>query len=115
MSFNLLDRIAKADNLKSVDAIKKSVEAGTIPGFIGWGMINQLVQDAEEAKSLAQGAPTSTVVDQIDQKAQVLNQPQQPMPYQNGCYRAPSNSNSRSPTKPNAYPSKGTRTLCRAK
>ena len=74
---SLLGNIATADKLKSVDAIKQSVAAGTIPGFIGWGMINKLVQDAEQAKAFAGGAPNSTVVQQVDQKAEALTHPQQ--------------------------------------
>lgn len=79
---NLLSRIARADDLNSVDALTASVRSGTIPAFIGVPMIAELVKNQKEAQALQQGAPTSTVADQIMQQAQALNQPQQPMPQQ---------------------------------
>lgn len=82
---DLLSRIAKADDINSVDALTASVRNGTIPAFIGVPMIAELVKNQKEAQALGQGAPTSTVTDQVMQQAQALNQPQmpqQPMPEQ---------------------------------
>jgi hypothetical protein len=82
---NLLSRIARADDLNSVDALTASVRNGTIPAFIGVPMIAELVKNQKEAQALGQGMPTATVTDQVLQQAQALNQPQmpqQPMPEQ---------------------------------
>jgi len=75
---NLLSRIARADDLNSVDALTASVRNGTIPAFIGVPMIAELVKNQKEAQALGQGMPTSTVADQVLQQAQALNQPQMP-------------------------------------
>jgi hypothetical protein len=79
---DLLRRIGKADDIDSVDALTRSVEVGTIPAFIGVPMIAELVRKQKAAQALAAGAPQTTVTDQVMQQAQLLNQPQQPMPYQ---------------------------------
>lgn len=81
---NLLSRIARADDINSVDALTASVKNGTIPAFIGVPMIAELVKNQKEAQALQQGAPTATVANQVMQQAQALNQPiPQQIPPQN--------------------------------
>lgn len=73
---NIVSRIAKADDLKSVDALQIAINNGTIPGYIGVPMIAELVKNQKEAMALAAGAPTSTVTDQVLQEAQGIAMPQ---------------------------------------
>jgi soluble lytic murein transglycosylase-like protein len=85
---DLLSRINKADNIDSVDALTASVRNGTIPAFIGVPMIADLVKKQQAARGLAQGAPTTTIADQVMQQAQALNQPQ-PAPYEMAATERP--------------------------
>lgn len=88
---NIVSRIAKADELKSVAALETAVRNGTIPAYIGVPMIAELVKNQKEAQALAAGAPQKTVTDQVLQAAQGIQQgipqmaaaPSQPIPPQN--------------------------------
>jgi hypothetical protein len=86
---NIVSRIAKADDLKSVDALQIAINNGTIPGYIGVPMIAELVKQQKEAQALAAGAPQTTVTDQVMQEARGIAMPQQPMPYQMGATERP--------------------------
>ena len=86
---NIVSRIAKADDLKSVDALQIAINNGTIPGYIGVPMIAELVKNQKEAMALGQGAPTSTIADQVMQEAQGIAVPQQPMPQMGATERPP--------------------------
>ena len=77
----LLPTLARADGLKSVDALKQAVNDGTIPGYIGVPMIADLIKKQQQARGMAQQQPTQTVEDQVYAQAEQLQNPQ-PMPQQ---------------------------------
>jgi hypothetical protein len=78
----LLPTLARADNLKSVEALKQAVNDGTIPGYIGVPMIADLVKKQQQAQGMAQSQPTQTVEDQVYAQAAQLQNPQPQMPQQ---------------------------------
>ena len=75
----LLPTLARADGLKSVDALKQAVNDGTIPGYIGVPMIADLIKKQQQARGMAQQQPTQTVEDQVYAQAEQMQNPQ-PMP-----------------------------------
>jgi len=77
----LLPTLARADSLKSVDALKQAVNDGTIPGYIGVPMIADLIKKQQQAQGMAQQQPTQTVEDQVYAQAEQMQNPQ-PMPQQ---------------------------------
>jgi len=77
----LLPTLARADSLKSVDALKQAVNDGTIPGYIGVPMIADLIKKQQQAQGMAQQQPTQTVEDQVYAQAAQLQNPQ-PAPQQ---------------------------------
>lgn len=78
----LLPTLARADSLKSVDALKQAVNDGTIPGYIGVPMIADLIKKQQQAQGMAQSQPTATVEDQVYAQAAQLQNPQPQMPQQ---------------------------------
>jgi hypothetical protein len=78
----LLPTLARADSLKSVDALKQAVNDGTIPGYIGVPMIADLIKKQQQAQGMAQPQPTATVEDQVYAQAAQLQNPQPQMPPQ---------------------------------
>lgn len=62
--------------LDSIRRLKEEVASGTMPAYIGEPMVKQLIEKVKNAQALQQGAPTATVVDQINQEAQALFRPQ---------------------------------------
>ena len=77
----LLPTLARADGLKSVEALKQAVNDGTIPGYIGVPMIADLIKKQQQARGMAQQQPTQTVEDQVYAQAEQMQNPQ-PMPQQ---------------------------------
>ena len=62
--------------LNSINRLKEEVANNTLPAFIAEPMVRELVQRVKNAQAAQQGAPTSTVVDKIDQEVQALFSPQ---------------------------------------
>ena len=74
---NIINRIAKADELKSVTALQTAINNGTIPAYVGVPMIAELVKNQKEAMALQAGMPQRTVTDQVMQEAQSTMAPTQ--------------------------------------